>query len=45
MQDAAAADFDAVDFFVDHAFVPDPYPYFDTCARSARCGASRTTTS
>ncbi len=29
MQDAAAADFDAADFFVDPAFIPDPYPYFD----------------
>ena len=29
MQDAAASDFDASDFFVDPAFIPDPYPYFD----------------
>ena len=42
---ASVSDFDALDFFRDESFVPDPYPYFDSPPRtSARCGGSRTTT-
>ena len=39
------SDVDEVDFFRDPSLVDDPYPYFDAAPRrSARCGASRTTT-